>query len=118
VHASHSDILGIFLPQIGRKKEPADSDCRVGLANQLNEFGEPDMLVRSISFQHLLPKSHESRISKAVVLAVELHLLSEDFVEHFLEAVLDDVVSGIERNATATSPSLRLSLRWYCLPLV
>jgi hypothetical protein len=50
VHAPHCDVAGILVHQIGGKKDSADKGCRLDLPDHLNESGESDMLVWSISF--------------------------------------------------------------------
>lgn len=102
MHASHGNVAGVFVPQIGGKKEPADSCCRVGLIDHLNEPGEPDMLAWSISFERLLPEVSECRVRQVMCLANWLHLVSQVFGQHLLKAVLNNVVSGIEGNSTAS----------------
>lgn len=49
------------------------------------------------------------------LLAEGLHLLSEVFVQHLLEAVLDDVVSSIEGNTATTATLLPLGQGGGCL---
>lgn len=108
VHASHRDIARVLVPQVGGKKKPADRDCRVDITDHLDEPGESDMLVRGVSLQQRPPEGGEVGIGEVELLAEGLHLLPEVFIQHLLEAVLDDVVSSIEGNATTTATLLPL----------
>lgn len=118
VHGAHGDIARVLVPEVGGKKKPADCNCRVDITDHLDELGESDMLVGSISLQHLSPEGSEDRVGEVELLAEGLHLLPKVFIQHLLEAVLDDVVSSIEGNATTTPPPFGQGGHLLCLPLL
>lgn len=74
------------------------------------------MPVWSISFKYLLPEWREGGIGELVSLADWLHLFSELLTKHLLQAVLYDIVSGVERYSTASSPFRRSSWNWLLWP--
>lgn len=101
VHAPHRHIAGVLVQQVGREKGPAGHNRRGGFTNQLSESGEPDMLVGGESLEQLLPVCGKVAVGEEIGFAYALYLFPEVLIKHFLEAVLDDIVSGIEGNTTA-----------------
>jgi hypothetical protein len=70
------------------------------------------MLVWKIFIEFSLPKKAERRIGYLLLLAKSLYLLFEILGKHSLEAVLDDIVRGIEGNTKA------YLLLFFCLRLI
>jgi hypothetical protein len=59
------------------------------------------MFVGGESLEQLLPVGDKIAVGEEIGFAYTLYLFPEVLIKHFLEAVLDDVVSGIEGNTTA-----------------